>query len=134
MARKAIQDGVPSTLLTAARIAVNALRPYFIRTAPQRVIPIPKVGGFLPLIPIFAGLSALGALAGGAAGVAKAVNDAKAAERKLEEEKRDNQLMEAISLKKGSGLYIPFSAISKDVALSWQKTSVEATGPSIDQL
>jgi len=45
-------------------------------------------------------------LAGGAAGVAKAVNDAKAAERKLEEEKRHNQLMEAISLKKGSGLYI----------------------------
>ena len=35
-----------------------------------------KKGGFLPLIPLFAGLSALGALSGGAAGIAKAVNDA----------------------------------------------------------
>lgn len=34
-----------------------------------RVIPIPKVGGVLALIPIFAGLPALGSLAGGAAGI-----------------------------------------------------------------
>ena len=47
-----------------------------------RVLPIPsKVGGVLPLIPIFAGLSALGALTGAAAGVAKAVNDASTAKQ-----------------------------------------------------
>ena len=42
-----------------------------------RILPVPpKVGGFLPfLIPLFAGLSAAGALAGRAAGIAKAVND-----------------------------------------------------------
>ena len=34
-----------------------------------------KKGGFLPLIPLFAGLSALGALSGGAAGIASAVNN-----------------------------------------------------------
>ena len=40
----------------------------------------PKVGGFLPfLIPLFASLSAAGALAGGAAGIAKAVNDSQTA-------------------------------------------------------
>lgn len=71
-----------------------------------RVLPVPsKVGGFLPfLIPIFAGLSATGALAGGAAGIAKAVNDASSAKRELEEGKRHNKTMEAIAL--GKGLYM----------------------------
>lgn len=74
---------------------------------PKRIIPIPKTGGILPLIPLFAGLSALGALGGGAAGIAKAVNDAKAANEKLQEQKRHNQKMETIELgKKGSGLYL----------------------------
>ena len=43
-----------------------------------RIIPIPKKGGVLPLIPIFAGLSALGALTGGVANVVKVINDMKA--------------------------------------------------------
>lgn len=71
-----------------------------------RILPVPpKIGGFLPfLIPIFAGLSATGALAGGAAGIAKAVNDANAAKRALEESKRHNNAMETIAL--GKGLYL----------------------------
>lgn len=73
-----------------------------------RVIPIPKTGGFLPfLIPLFAGLSALGGLAGGAAGIAKAVNDAKSAKLQLLEAQRHNKNMEAIALgKRGDGLYL----------------------------
>ncbi|VVC35992.1 Hypothetical protein CINCED_3A008176 [Cinara cedri] len=39
------------------------------------VIPIPKSGGMLQLIPIFAGLPALSSLAGGAASVAKAIGE-----------------------------------------------------------
>jgi hypothetical protein len=39
-----------------------------------RIIPIPKTGGMLPLIPIFAGLSSLGSLAGGVAGIVKTVS------------------------------------------------------------
>ena len=46
-----------------------------------RVIPVPKTGGFLPLIPIFAGLSASGTLAGGIAGITKAVNEYKSAKK-----------------------------------------------------
>lgn len=70
-----------------------------------RILPIPsKVGGVLPLIPIFAGLSALGAITGGVAGVAKAVNDASAARKQLEEAKRHNRAMEQVSL--GNGLYL----------------------------
>ena len=70
-----------------------------------RVLPIPsKTGGLLPLVPIFAGLSALGALAGGAAGIAKAVTDTNMAKKQLEEAKRHNQVMEEVNM--GKGLYL----------------------------
>lgn len=72
-----------------------------------RIIPIPKVGGILPLLPIFAGLSALGTLAGGAAGIAKAVHDAKIGRQQLTEANRHNKTMEAIALtKSGKGLHL----------------------------
>ncbi|XP_015604782.1 uncharacterized protein LOC107272286 [Cephus cinctus] len=82
-----------------------------------RILPVPsKVGGFLPfLVPVFAGLSAAGALAGGAAGIAKAVNDANASKEQLKESQRHNETIEAIALgkglylkpyKKGQGLYL----------------------------
>lgn len=82
-----------------------------------RILPVPrKIGGFLPfLVPIFAGLSAAGALTGGAASIAKAVTAAQAAKRDLEESKRHNKTMESIALgkglhlqpyKKGFGLHI----------------------------
>lgn len=69
-----------------------------------RIIPVPKTGGILPLIPIFAGLSALGSLAGGAAGIAKAVTDYKTAQKHLQESERHNKMMESIAI--GKGLYI----------------------------
>lgn len=82
-----------------------------------KVVPIPtKTGGALPLIPIFAGLSALGAISGGAAGIATAVNKVRAAEETLKEAKRHNRAMESIVMgkgvylapykKKGYGLYL----------------------------
>ena len=71
-----------------------------------RILPVSsKMGGALPfLIPLFAGLSATGALAGGAAGIAKAVNEARAARDELSESKRHNKTIEAIAL--GKGLYL----------------------------
>ena len=71
-----------------------------------RILPVPaKKGGMLPfLIPMFAGLSATGTLAGGAAGIAKAVNDAKAAKQQLEENKRHSKTMESVAL--GNGLHL----------------------------
>jgi hypothetical protein len=45
-----------------------------------------KYGGFLPLLPlILGGLSAVGSLAAGGSQIAKAVNQAKANERELQE-------------------------------------------------
>lgn len=48
------------------------------KTKAPRIIPIPKKGGVLPLIPIFAGLSALGSLSGGFASVVRLVNEMRA--------------------------------------------------------
>lgn len=74
------------------------------------MISVPKLGGALPLIPIFAGLSALGALMGGTASVANAVVNANDAKKRLGEAQRHNETMEAIALgrtsKKGDGLYL----------------------------
>lgn len=108
LARKGIQGKKIKSLNAGAKMALASIRKHGKVTSPKsRILPIPKSGGFLPLIPLFAGLSALGALGGGAAGIAKAVNDAKAAAKKLEEDKRHNQTMESIAIgKKGSGLYL----------------------------
>lgn len=105
-ARAAIKQFKSKDIVSASKIALKAVRGIKKRK-PTRVIPIPKTGGFLPLIPIFAGLSALGALSGGAAGIAKAVNAAKAASKQLEEAKLHNRTMETIAM--GKGLYLkPF--------------------------
>jgi len=63
----------------------------------KRIFPVAKRGGLLPFLPM---LEALGSLIGGAAGVAKAVNDGKATRRQLEELQRHNRAME------GRGLYL----------------------------
>ena len=64
----------------------------------KKIIECEKEGGILPLltlIPLIAGsVSAAGAVAGGTAGIAKAVNDKKAADEELAEQRRHNLEME----------------------------------------
>lgn len=92
--------------LSAARMAVKTVGGRKRVRAP-RIIPISKQGGILPLLPIFAGLSALGTLAGGAAGIVTAVNKTKNAQKQLDEAKRHNKTIESVLLgKKGGGLYL----------------------------
>lgn len=88
-----------------------------------RIIPIPKTGGFLPLIPIFAGLSAVGSLAGGVSGITKAINEYRSAKKRLVELKRHNQKMEDLSIgrglsikpyKDGLGIYTSLARRSKN--------------------
>ncbi|KAK5648391.1 hypothetical protein RI129_003283 [Pyrocoelia pectoralis] len=99
---KNTQEAIKSAI-TAAKLAVKTLGGKGNVNLP-RVIPIPKEGGFLPfLIPLFAGLSAVGALAGGASGIAKAVNASRDARKMLEETSRHNHTMESIAIGKKSG-------------------------------
>lgn len=100
---KSNKDAIKIAYLTAKKIISGDKKLYL-----PRLIPVPKTGGILPLIPIFAGLSALGAIAGGASGIAKAVNDYKDSKKKFMESERHNKVMEAIAI--GKGLYIkPYS-------------------------
>lgn len=112
------------TVPAAARLAVQAAKIAIknhkiprkvIHNELPRVISVPKIGGVLPLIPIFAGLSALGALMGGSAGVANAVISANKAKKDFNEAKRHNETMESIAIgkntKSGNGLYLkPYKA------------------------
>lgn len=110
-ARTALKNARPKTLQQAARVALSAARRSVKKAGGKknvrtpRVVPVPKTGGLLPLLPaLFGGLAALGTLAGGTATVAKTVTAAKNARQKLEEMKRHNEKMEAIAL--GRGLYL----------------------------
>ena len=93
----------PKCKKVAIKLAMAAARELADDTSIKlpRVIPIPKSGGVLPLIPIFAGLSAVGALAGGAAGIAKTINEFKMAKKLWTESKRHNEKMEALCIGKG---------------------------------
>lgn len=65
-----------------------------------------KKGGFLPLVPIIAGLGALGSVIGGVAGAAKTISAVKTNAEKVKEARRHNQFMETIAAQSGKGLYL----------------------------
>lgn len=98
----------PDTLKAATKIALEAVRRSkrgntVIR---PRTIKLPTyAGGVLPLIPIFAGLSALGSLTGSTVAVVNAINNARSAQRDLQEAKRHNNTMESIAIGKGYYLH-----------------------------
>lgn len=94
----------PDTVKDAVHIAMKTAHNFKDKMGQPRIVSISKRGGVLPLIPIFAGLSALGALSGGAAGIAKAVNDARSAKQQLDESHRHNKTMESIAM--GKGMYL----------------------------
>lgn len=103
-ARVAIKKSKAKTAQAAIREALKSVKPLSKKNANvkiPRILPVVKHGGILPLIPILAGLSAIGALTGGAAQVAKAVKDTQAARKTLEEAQRHNKTMEAIAIGKG---------------------------------
>lgn len=114
-ARKLIKGRNTGNLMNVVNTALSGIKNKKIAQPRSRILKIPKTGGILPLIPIFAALSALGSLGGGAAAVAKAVGDAKAAAKDLKEKERHNRAMEAVTVgkglhlgpyKKGFGLYL----------------------------
>lgn len=100
----------PTNLKSAVAVALkNIKRVKKSEIIQPRIIPVPKTGGVLPLIPIFAGLSALGALTGGTASIIKTINEAQQAKQLLSESQRHNRMMEAVALGKptvGGGLYL----------------------------
>lgn len=113
-----LQKTTPSkNMNTAIKLGLKAAKTHMMQYKGKhinknipRIIPVPKIGGVLPLIPIFAGLSAIGSLIGGSAAVAKAINTTNEAKKSLKENQRHNQVIEAIALgkqnKQGQGVYL----------------------------
>ena len=106
---RTLQKKKPHNLEKAIKVALSAAKKTIQNNGKNiktpRVISVPKIGGVIPfLVPLFAGLSALGALSGGVTGIAKAINDANNAKKELDEKKRHNKRMEAISV--GNGLHL----------------------------
>lgn len=98
----------PDTLKAATKIALETVK----RSKRGNIVVRPRTiklptyaGGILPLIPIFAGLSALGSLTGSTAAVVNAINNARSAQRDLQEAKRHNNTMESIAIGKGYYLH-----------------------------
>lgn len=103
---KEMKTARPSTPNEAILAAIKSAQQFKKRKVKvPRIISLPvKVGGFIPLIPIFSALAALGAMGGAAANIAGAVNKAKEGLKTLAETKRHNEKMEAIAI--GKGLYL----------------------------
>lgn len=110
-ARNAIKKSRPDNIQSAIKVAVASVKK--MKKGKQvnapRIIKLPTItGGVLPLIPIFAGLSALGTLAGTTASITNAINSAKKGQLELNESRRHNRQMEAIAIgnKSGKGFYL----------------------------
>lgn len=107
-ATKILRKEKPQDINTAIKIARKAINKSLRGKKSQVVIPrvinVPKIGGFLPLIPVLTALGAIGSLSTGGAAIAKAVNAAKNAKKQLEEATRHNKSMEAIAI--GKGFYL----------------------------
>lgn len=110
-AKIAIKGFKPDNLDTAIKVAMASTRgcKKGKTVREPRSIKLPSIkGGVLPLVPIFAGLGALGSIVGSAAGVANAINNVRKGQQELSESKRHNQAMESIGLadRKGRGYYL----------------------------
>lgn len=107
-AKTAIKKSRPDSLESAVKAAIKSIKKSKKnkQIKSPRIIKVPNTysGGVLPLIPIFAGLSALGSMVGSTASIVKAINNYKDAQRQLEENKRHNKTMEAIAI--GNGYYL----------------------------
>lgn len=107
-AKGVLKQEKPTTVTKSIKLALSAAKKVIKNNKHvilPRIIPVPKIGGVIPfLIPLFAGLSAAGALTGGAAGIAKAVIAANEAKAQLKESNRHNSTMEAIAM--GRGFYL----------------------------
>lgn len=110
-AKTAIKKSRPDDIHAAIKVAVASIKKSKRgkQVKAPRTIKLPTItGGILPLIPIFAGLSALGTIASTAGSISSAISAAKRGQNELEEHKRHNQTMESIAIgnKLGKGFYL----------------------------
>lgn len=108
LATKTLKKEKPKDISGAVKIArkiINkTLKGKKSKVVIPRIINVPKIGGFLPLVSILTALGALGGITSGGAAVVKAINSVKDAKQQLDESIRHNKKMESIAM--GKGLYL----------------------------
>lgn len=105
-ARRGIRKSKATTIGDAIKAAIRTAKAKKKgkRVKVPRIIKVPEIsGGVLPLVPILAGLSAIGSLVGASAGVVKTIKNIKNANATLQEYTRHNR---AVEQKLGNGLYL----------------------------
>lgn len=123
-AKAAIRKSQPSTVKSAIKVSLDSVKrsKNGQNIKKPRIIKVPTYsGGVLPLIPIFAGLSALGSIAGGASGIVIAINHYRNSQKQFDENRRHNETMEAIAIgnhKKGNGFYLQSNNTGKGFYLA----------------
>src|SRR5205085_4852010 len=109
LSKKTFTNGsvaLPLTKADANKVIANKGFSYILNKSKIKLLKLEeKDGAFLPIIPlILAGITALGATAGAATGIAKTVIEKKNNDAKLEEEIRHNKEIEKIAA--GSGVQL----------------------------
>lgn len=110
-AKIAIKEQKPDDIMSAIKVAVKSIKNSRkgSKIRQPRTIKVPTIrGGILPLVPIFAGLGALGSIVGSSAGIVNAINQARKGQMELDEGRRHNRVMESIAIgkKDGKGFYL----------------------------
>ena len=125
--RKIIDEGNPRY------VTHNGKKIYISRKKINEIREKEKEGGIIPfLIPLFAGIGAAGAVAGGAADIATSVNNKAASEQKkpLKQQKEHDARIEAAL--KGNGLFLPEyekgNGFSDGVKAFVEKTGLDVEG------
>lgn len=102
-------DGGAQNANTIIKTAIIAARKIKNETdvIEPRIIPIPKSGGLLPLVPLFAGLSAVGSLIGGVSSVMNAIKTTHDGKRAFKNQQITNEGSVSVGrTKTGKGLYL----------------------------
>lgn len=102
--KKQKPQDIQNAIKTARKVIQHSFRGRKSEITIPRIINVPKIGGFLPLVPIVTALGALGALASGGSSIARAITTTRNGRQQLEESKRHNKALEAIAM--GKGLYL----------------------------
>lgn len=116
-AKRGIEKTNANTVGTAIKAALRSAKKHAKgkRVKVPRIIKVPSItGGILPVLPILAGLGAIGSLVGTATNIYKTAKDVKDSTARLEEYKRHNL---AIEKKIGSGLYLGINKKGKGLYL-----------------
>ncbi len=126
--RKIVNEGKPKS------ITINGEKKYISKKKINEIKEQEKEGGILPfLIPLFAGVGAAGAIAGGTAGIVSAANNKASNDAKLQQQREHDARVEAAL--KGNGLFLPEyekgNGFSEGVKAFAEKTGLDVQGKKL---